>query len=947
MSSKLVLLKSHLNLEKYELLLFTEHWLCPSKIQILNVNNFTLASHFSRTKHLHGGSVIYVNKSIGFKNRNDILQLGEEIHFEICAIEVLNINTVYCCVYRSPTGNVDIFFDKLDQLLHIIHSKGQKAIILGDANINVDMTTNNSMELNNILTSHNYINIVDFPTRVQKDSSTIIDHCYTNMQNTVLINVNQNSISDHFGLEVSQVSKVINTPISHITKRKFLNDVKSNKLCQEVKEEKWNDVYESIDTNTKYYVFNQILLECLEKVIPVTKCKLKTDDKPNYNDNVTYNIQQEIRLYEELLCNKPKDLLYTAKLKEAKQKLKQYIEDKIRHENSLIIKQSSNVTKSLWQIVYKNITKDCNNQSITGLYEKTVKDKNFIMVDPKQMSEKFNTHFIQDPIRMIESIDKNTQMDFSSFPSYHNPTSMFLAPTCKKEVLSVIKHLKNSKAYDVEEISTHIVKTIAEYIAEPIAHIYNIAVEEGVFPDQLKIAKVIPVLKKGDPFDVGNYRPISILPIISKCFEQLTLIRLNCFLEKNEIINSSQHGFRKRFSTITAAYDFIEKIYTEFDNKSPALGIYIDLTNAFGLVNHQILHSKLYNIGIRGKALDFFKSYLSNRKQHVQVNSKTGTATSGVVNVESGVPQGSILGPVLYLIYVNDFTLCINKCHVTKFADDTSFLLQKLKHFDFSTSAMEILNDVKIWFASHKLLMNEAKTNIVHFSNNLNDKYTTIEVDMDKYTLKSTDHTKFLGFYLDKELNWSIHINKLCSKLSSSLFALRTVKNKLEASSLIQVYYAIFESHIRYGIIFWGNSSKNNATKVLLIQKKAVRVLAGLQYKESCKDHFVNLKIMTVISLYIYETLMFVKKNLSLFKQDEISHLYETRNKNTFVRPQKHKTKIFEKSVTYNGIKLYNLLPNTLKELNYPIFKQKIKLFFVNNPLYTMDEFYANLYKLS
>ena len=391
-----------------------------------------------------------------------------------------------------------------------------------------------------------------------------------------------------------------------------------------------------------------------------------------------------------------------------------------------------------------------------------------------------------------------------------------------------------------------------------------------------------------------------------------------------------------------------EDIYcNEFDNKSSALGIYIDLTNAFGLVNHQILHSKLYNIGIRGKALDFFKSYLSNRKQHVQVNSKTGTATSGVVNVESGVPQGSILGPVLYLIYVNDFTLCINKCHVTKFADDTSFLLQKLKHFDFSTSAMEILNDVKIWFASHKLLMNEAKTNIVHFSNNLNDKYTTIEVDMDKYTLKSTDHTKFLGFYLDKELNWSIHINKLCSKLSSSLFALRTVKNKLEASSLIQVYYAIFESHIRYGIIFWGNSSKNNATKVLLIQKKAVRVLAGLQYKESCKDHFVNLKIMTVISLYIYETLMFVKKNLSLFKQDEISHLYETRNKNTFVRPQKHKTKIFEKSVTYNGIKLYNSLPNTLKELNYPIFKQKIKLFLVNNPLYTMDEFYANLCKLS
>ena len=371
------------------------------------------------------------------------------------------------------------------------------------------------------------------------------------------------------------------------------------------------------------------------------------------------------------------------------------------------------------------------------------------------------------------------------------------------------------------------------------------------------------------------------------------------------------------------------------------------MTNAFGLVNHLILHSKLYNIGLRGKAFEFFKSYLSNRKQHVQVNSKIGTASSSTENVESGVPQGSILGPVLYLIYVNDFTLCINNCHVTKYADDTSLLLRKLQNIDSALSAIEILNDVKTWFASHKLLMNEAKTNIVYFSNNTHDKNTTIQIESENVLLKSTDHTKFLGLYLDKELNWSVHMNKLCNKLSSSLFALRIVKNKLEAHSLIQVYYAIFESHIRYGIIFWGNSSKTNVNKILLIQKKAIRVLAGLQYKDSCREYFVSLKIMTVISLYIYETLLFVKNNLSLLKQDEISHLYETRGKHTFVRPQKHRTKIFEKSVSYSGIKLYNSLPNNVKELKFPLYKKKLKLFFINNCLYTMDDFYVNLYKLS
>ena len=151
---------------------------------------------------------------------------------------------------------------------------------------------------------------------------------------------------------------------------------------------------------------------------------------------------------------------------------------------------------------------------------------------------------------------------------------------------------------------------------------------------------------------------------------------------------------------------------------------------------------------------------------------------------------------------------------------------------------------------------------------------------------------------------------------------------------------------ILYGIIFWGNSSKSNTNKVLLIKKKAVRVLAGLQYNESCKEHFVSLGIMTVVSLYIFETLLFVKNNLNLLKQDEISHLYETRGKHTFVRPQKHRTKFFEKSVSYSGIKLYNSLPTSVKELKYPLFKHKLKQFFISNCLYTLEDFYTNLHQL-
>jgi hypothetical protein len=469
------------------------------------------------------------------------------------------------------------------------------------------------------------------------------------------------------------------------------------------------------------------------------------------------------------------------------------------------------------------------------------------------MAELFNDFFISTPLDLIQNSNFEQLPSHDTYPSFFNNSSMYMEHTNVTEVIHVINGLKNSKACDIYDVSALIIKPNAQYIANPITHIFNASVDEGVFPCLLKIGKVIPVYKKDDPLNISNYRPISLLPIISKVFEQPILIRLNKFLNKFNIITNSQHGFRENHSTTTAAFNFLEKIYPEFDKRSPSLGLFIDLSKAFDLVDHQILLSKLFNIGVRGVVLQLFDSYLSERKQCVLINNTSGTALSGIKEVNIGVPQGSMLGPVLYIIYVNDFNSHIVNCHSTQYADDASSLVPAQAGVSLLDAASKILVNIKQWFSSHKLVTNESKSNVMCFlySKSCNEQ---IEIVMTHLTLASCDHVKFLGFYINSKLNWNEHINHLCKKLATSSFTLRFMRDKIDQRALVIIYYALFQSHLKYGIIFWGNASVHGIQRLLLVQKKAIRVLAQINYRDSRRAAFANLQIMTVINIYLFET---------------------------------------------------------------------------------------------
>ena len=257
--------------------------------------------------------------------------------------------------------------------------------------------------------------------------------------------------------------------------------------------------------------------------------------------------------------------------------------------------------------------------------------------------------------------------------------------------------MSNAQGYD--RISTSLLKQIIHVIADPLAHIFNQSLQQGVFPDLFKIAKVNPIFKKGDSHEISNYRPISLLPSISKVLEKIVYNRLFDFLNTHNILNSNQYGFRKNHSTDQALIQIYDKITNAMANKQHVIGIFLDLSKAFDTLDHNILLYKLEFYGIRGQALSWFKDYLIKRKQYVTFNG----LNSDLLPVECGVPQGSILGPLLFLLYVNDLSNTSSLLSFVLFADDTNIFCSHTKLESLVNILNNELSKVSNWFKCNKL----------------------------------------------------------------------------------------------------------------------------------------------------------------------------------------------------------------------------------------------------
>lgn len=344
-------------------------------------------------------------------------------------------------------------------------------------------------------------------------------------------------------------------------------------------------------------------------------------------------------------------------------------------------------------------------------------------------------------------------------------------------------------------------KNTIDYTAAPLTHIFNQSFSEGIIPPQLKIAKIVPIYKKGPKEAINNYRPISLLPAYSKLLEKIVCKQLTTFLTNENILYKHQYGFRQKHSTVHPLIHLLHDISKADDLNETMTAVFLDLSKAFDTINHEILINKLAHYGIRGIANNWFRSYLSSRFQYTEHDKHK----SSKAKIEYGVPQGSILGPILFLIYINDIknSTCLN---LLSYADDTSIYASDKDLPRLFTHINTELDKLNHWFRANKLSLNTNKSNYIIFSPSNKPKFDQYTIKIDNHEIdrignnQAVDSFKFLGIYLDENITWKQHISAISSKISMSIYAMNRAKNILPYTALKMLYTTLAQSHLQYGI---------------------------------------------------------------------------------------------------------------------------------------------------
>ena len=473
-----------------------------------------------------------------------------------------------------------------------------------------------------------------------------------------------------------------------------------------------------------------------------------------------------------------------------------------------LLETNKNNLKKTWSII-RSVINNCKPSKLNEsfLYN------NSVITDKNEVANKFNDYFVNVGKTLAAQIPK-------SGPSFHkylpeaNKECIFLIPTDEREIRNIILNIRNS-APGYDGISLKCIYPVIDTLVTPLTYITNLSLIEGIFPSELKIAQVLPLYKNNDPMLFNNYRPLSLLPFFSKLFKRLMYNRLIDFIEKHHLLYQFQFGFRKNHSTFMALVILLEKITEALDNSEFAICILIDFRKAFDTVEHDILLQKLYHYGIRGNALQWFNSYLSNRHQYVNYNN----TSSDMKLITCGVPQGSILGPLLFLLYINDIASVSSILFSILFADDTTLFYGSKNLQELSEVVNNELSKMIEWLNASRLSLNIDQTNFMIFRPK-GKKASCPTIHINGSSIQEVDDAKFLGIIIDNKLNWIEHIKCISRKIAKGTGIIIKARKSFESETLLNLYNALIFPYITYGIHVWGTAAAVHLHRLHLFQKK-------------------------------------------------------------------------------------------------------------------------------
>ena len=905
-----------------QIIVLTETWIteCSDWIQIPGYNSF----HSVRAGK-GGGVTILVKDFFECKliekfqiNNRDIECVGVELSLPSSKYYIIG-------VYRSPTTSVLSNFN--DTFFPLINSEiGQKkCVILGDFNINslnVDLNIYENNFFDNLI-SENMVPLINIPTRIMNGSETCIDHIYTNAANVSVSGVIDLGVSDHYCtfckipfMNDKEIKKNIKFRIhSESNLQNFKNELaRALELFH---------IYESLNIDDQFSIFTNILKNKYEKHCPI---KSKTiSDKQLKNPWITREIKtilDEKHRLRKLAHNNP-----NPENKSRYTNYNNFLNDKIKTSKDNYLNRKfetdRNDPKKTWKHINRLIKTNLRSKNIE------LKVNGTLINNPIQVAEKFNEYFSTIAAELDGSIPSSNQ-DPISYLDNHASNFVFNLTT-PQEIINCINSFK-SKSSPIDQIPSFVYKHIAEIISPYVSSLINHSVQNGVFPACLKLTRVTPVFKKGERSDVKNYRPISTQIFLSKIYERIMQKRLVAYCDEFSLIYHKQFGFQKNKSTSDAILLFTEQCYQSLENRNNLISIYLDFSKAFDTVNHEILTSKLRKYGFRGSINKWFASYLCDRFQYVDINGCRSTPQK----MEYGVPQGSILGPLLFLLYINDMNKATN-LELILFADDSTAIASGPNLQETISNIDEQLINLHNWLRANRLSLNVSKSIFSLFTNHRNIETPHIRIGSSELSYSSC--TKYLGMQIDDKLNFSQHIKAVCKLVRNRTGLLKRLSSSIPKNVLRNLYSAIIYPHISRDIETWGNSSSTDLRRLRSLMDKCIKIISGTNTIND--NSYKSLNLLKFDDVYSYFCLVRFYKYYRLEYSEyfeeranslEIQHTYSTRSSTNQILNQPNvRLNRTSHSFFKNAILKWNSLPSNLRNITkLDTFKINLKKNLIN-----------------
>ena len=922
--SKLECYLENLN-HKFTIHGFTESWISNHSAGLYGIKGYNV-EHNYRKDRKGGGVSLLISDQVEYQLRDDLTiqnQYMETLFVELTNNTGFKNKNVICgIVYRPPNTDIKIFNQRLSELLDKIKADGKLTYMMGDYNINIiNSDHNETQNFVDIMFEYGFMPCISKPTRVTSKSATLIDNIFTNNYSSYSNSLNgilYTDVSDHFPTFHIDVMSLTDNESKYIHKRDF-NKPNIEKFNARIADIDWIDVLSNNDAQNSYSLFQEKFACIYDECFPLRYVKLGYKDrKPWLSDGLKISIKRKNKLFSKK--NKNRDL--EAEYISYRNLLNKLLHEAERNYYRSLFEKSRNNMKKSWRVL-----KDVINHKKQSASCSSFKINDIITSDKKRICNGFNDFYINVGSNLAQKIP-HSEKSPKDFIKVCNENSMFVDNVTESDVVKIFASLKSSSS-GWDGISLNVVKSSFAYFVKPLTHCMNLSLMNGIVPNELKIARVIPLFKSGDISLFSNYRPVSVLPLFSKILERLMYVRLLSFVNHCKLLYKFQFGFREGHSPELALIYLIDKISTSLENGEYVLGVFLDFSKAFDTVNHDILFKKLEMYGIRGVALNWFKSYLNNRFQYVVYNG----AQSDQKRITCGVPQGSILGPLLFLLYINDLASVSDKLFSLLFADDSNMFITG-KNVDNLVELMNIeMEKVIEWLNVNKLSLNLKKTHYMIFRK----RRAKIDVK-NKLIINGTDislekKTKFLGVYIDQNLLFRDHILYVKGKISRSLGILYKCQKYFDSETLLMLYNSFIYPHFTYCVSVWGNTYKTYLSPIISLQDRAVRLISRAKKSADMPTLYMKHNLLDLFKIYLYSIQRFMFKyhhamlpNVfdKFFLRNSDVHQRNTKSSSLFHLPICH-TEARSISVCLSGVKCYNYLFDKLP-LSMTLIQYKIIL---------------------